>query len=570
MLVSFASAEIEQRWRWFAEMRSKINVTCETLGVSTAQLRDLPVYEDAGADAAMTLRLTPSISAALDDLAELIVRTQPLAYPQPRQATMREFFERTYPDRSSVPLLEFYETFYREHYKEFRERELDVMQQRLPDGDLFNPLKLDSVEQIRSVQRAILGLFRDAWSVSPEAVEVDVSRQQLVRVLEPLRRPSEAEFSVSVFCQGVASRCCEEDSVRLVVPNAQYTLGYGKYFSRFLPLVHEGLTTLVRETNRAMGSATLAEITADGNFNGNYHPQLVEHDIHYPTTESLAQGTIRCDQLVVERHDAESQLRLRETKSGEPVIPLDLGFLTQMQRPPLFQLLTWFNTSGTLSLPLPETLAKPAQGDGVSEDGGDPKPIEYRPRITYNGTVVVARRRWAIPSVLFPKPYPDERDHEYFIRLNSWREQHTIPSQVFAKVLASERPGSKPNEAESAEPLPQRNEEETPSVPARPRVRRSQDFRKPQFIDFESPLLVKLFPKLPADLEKFTVVLEERYPTADDLPHTAMGRHACELVLQLSRSWRGDPTCMRQTCAGQVDFAGVSNEAPKASMLTTS
>ena len=72
-----------------------------------------------------------------------------------------------------------------------------------------------------------------------------------------------------------------------------------------------------------------------------------------------------------------------------------------------------------------------------------------------------------------------------------------------------------------------------PAQLPRTAARQSRDFYKPQYIDFESPLLVQLFGRISGKLSNYTVTLEEQFPAPDALP-TFGGEHfTSELILQL-------------------------------------
>ena len=62
----------------------------------------------------------------------------------------------------------------------------------------------------------------------------------------------------------------------------------------------------------------------------------------------------------------------------------------------------------------------------------------------------------------------------------------------------------------------------------------SRDYHKPQFVDFASPLLVRLFGRLHGSLPQFVVILEECFPSPDDLPVAQGLPYATELILQLA------------------------------------
>jgi hypothetical protein len=72
-------------------------------------------------------------------------------------------------------------------------------------------------------------------------------------------------------------------------------------------------------------------------------------------------------------------------------------------------------------------------------------------------------------------------------------------------------------------------------------ARRSRDFLKPQFVDFSSPLLVRLFARLPGDLPNYVITIEECLPAVSQLPVAQGQPFATELVLQVAFPARGVP-----------------------------
>ena len=92
-------------------------------------------------------------------------------------------------------------------------------------------------------------------------------------------------------------------------------------------------------------------------------------------------------------------------------------------------------------------------------------------------------------------------------------------------------------EPEPAEQLPAAGNVTEPTVAKSkkpPVQRRSRDYMKPQFIDFESPPLVSLFIRLATGLDSFTAFIEEEYPSVAELPAIDGEAHAAEYVVQLN------------------------------------
>jgi hypothetical protein len=233
--------------------------------------------------------------------------------------------------------------------------------------------------------------------------------------------------------------------------------------------------------------------------------------------------------------------------------------------------------------------AKAAEGDKPAEaekPAPPPPTINYRPRITYGGgRLVLTRRRWVVPGVLFPQRRADETAADFFIRANRWRAENGIPETSYLRVMptpeprpaqpgqpagaaaeaeapvdaGAESPGSEggapaaevvadeehePEAAEAAAPEAGAEgaaaEGESPADAAaraadaaKKRTQPSKDFFKPQFIDFGNPLLVGLLGRVATGLKSFQGVFEERYPDRPGLPRHGDDTFVTELVVQM-------------------------------------
>ena len=591
------------------EIREQLATVMESLGVAGRVWNDLPFYEDATADAEFRITLTEGTVTALEHVSEFVELTMPLALPRIEQAAMRHFFDSRYgTEEQAIPLLRFYEDYYRDHFKAHLEKEVANQSPQgrasLDGYDLGNPFKLDVVKQRHGALKAVSDLVRRRWAASPNATEISLSRAELEQALGQAQPLPPRARSVSMFCQLEASAqgtLPDEQRTRIVLPDGIFFTGRGKYFSRFLYMLPSKFLSDVYADNNAAEGEWHAEICADGDFNANLHPRLLGWEISYPTAEGgTSEGQLLSSDLDVARApDDLYGLQLIHRPTGMPVVPYDLGFLNPRMRPPLYQLLSRFTSVASCALMLPATPAAsgPAQPGAVA-----PTPsVTYRPRISYEGDVVFARRRWSIPFEQFPARLPAERDSDYFIRVNQWRIGHGIPEQVYMKIqplplvvaatVPAQQGGEQAQPAEEdgsdqselaaspdAEPsevmgddaiaehdmwssdddaavdgadveldAPESAKATVVSVgenhragaspdavkKAAPRPRGSRDWYKPQFIDFGSPLLVKLFAQVPLALPRFNLTLEERLPAGDRLPRADGGQYVTELVMQL-------------------------------------
>jgi hypothetical protein len=314
------------------------------------------------------------------------------------------------------------------------------------------------------------------------------------------------------------------------------------------------------DTN-AMSDEYRAEICGDSYFNANLHPALTQWVISYPTAETaVGDHQLSCNALsVVRAVDDSNALTLVHVPDGKRVVPLDLGFLSPARRPPLYQLLSKFSSFSAFNIRFPESLdaSRAPDGSDASDSLNDvPDRVEHRPRITVEGTIVLARRRWRIPRSLFPIKHAREDDVGYFIRANAWRHEHGVPTQVYVRVIPLATKAIVATGDDGTDDTLRDHVVATPidagetfevsdevlegglafdvsEAKATSVKMPSHDYIKPQFIDFHSPLLVDLFGRIASTLPSFMVVIEERLPALDGLPLADGKPYVTELILQL-------------------------------------
>ena len=160
-----------------------------------------------------------------------------------------------------------------------------------------------------------------------------------------------------------------------------------------------------------------------------------------------------------------------------------------------------------------------------------------------------------MPDSLFPARLSGESPLNYFVRVHRWRCEYGIPQQVYAHIRPSPGPFQLPEDeelgetegthqepgevevrnaqcTENGQPLAS-NDQAAKQMPAHG-IQVSLDFFKPQYIDFRNPLLVRLFGKIVANLDRYVATLEECLPAASELPRYQDKAYVTELILQLN------------------------------------
>ncbi len=456
------------------------------------------IYEDAGAEAEAGVA-AGDVEEIGRDLAEYVQRTAGLAASRRDLATMRYFFDRFYAGEDEVPLLRFYEDFYREVFKRYIEQEQrSTRGEPVDEGyDLRNPLGLEALERRSAAKTRLAELVGERWAAASLGGELHLSTADLDRILEEtgISAPRGQGGSVSMYLDLFRGEAGEPSAV---LRGGSYFFGYGKFFSRFLYLFPADFEDDLLRRNRQLCSPdALAEINDDANFNPNLHPPLTEEEIRYPAADPRsAGGGLLPSDLVLRRDGSADRLMLFHPPSGRRILPVDTGFLNSDARPPLYRLLGAFTPAPSFTFELPKNA-------GDASPAGKEQ-IRRRPRVVFNRRLVLARQAFEVPACLFPRKEAKETELSYFRRIDGWRRTAGIPREVYAHFERS---------AGSVAPL--------------------GDARKPQFVDFASPLLVELFAALPPEGDDWVLMLEERLPGPGDLAATEAGPVVTELVVEL-------------------------------------
>ncbi|WP_329684650.1 lantibiotic dehydratase [Longimicrobium sp.] len=662
---AYTDAGVQERSAIIEQIHADIEEALDVMEVTARLRKDMPFYEDATSAAGAQIALTPGVRRAFGSFEEWVRATSRLAWPRAEQAGMRHFFETYYESAQGVPLLKFYEDFYREHFKAHVEKEgkqrAGARKEELEGYDVGNPFGLESIKDLGAARVRLTEVFRRLWDANRDAETIDVPAEEVDEALRGVETLSGVPRSMGAFGLLVQAESEGADPTFLL-HGSSYTAGYGKYFSRFLYMLPDDVQEDVRQANAALTGEMLAEICGDAQFNANLHPPLLKWEISYPTGESgNSDEQLRSSEILVVPDPEDPQsLALFHGPTRRRVIPVDLGFLNPRMRPPLYQLLSRFTPPVMYAPTIPESAEAPrqpqpqadqpaaeanaAQAEGVTvqpaaaENAADAQPIgdaqqpvaearpaevqqpaadgqpaegqpaaegqagdgqaaegqqapaapampaptiNYRPRITYGGgRLVLSRRRWVVPGVLFPQRRADESAADFFIRANRWRAENGIPETAYLRVIPvpearPAQPGQPAGEQtpveaageipgyEGGAPEAEAHEEEhdapeaaaapdagaeaaaqdgAPTDPeaaakaaevAKKRTQPSKDFFKPQFMDFGNPLLVGLLGRIATGLKGYQAVFEERYPDRDALPRHGEDRFVTELVVQL-------------------------------------
>jgi len=245
--------------------------------------------------------------------------------------------------------------------------------------------------------------------------------------------------------------------------------GYGRMFSRFLSYFDPNITKKILDQNITLfKNKIVSELTDASVFNANMHHPLTEYEIILPGSHNLSDNKkIKITDINIKYSTEQERLLLIEKKSGKEIALLDLSFEDRNTRSSIYRLLSNFsysefaNNSKLLTLLNKRILSMQKK-----------KNIKVVPRIIYKEKIILQRKRWVLSKESIPVSVPGEKDYSYFIKVNTWRMTHSIPNEIFIIIKGE---------------------------------------KKPQFISFTNPFLVKLFVKIISQASK-NCIIEEMLP----------------------------------------------------------
>lgn len=432
-------------------------------------------------------------------LLDALQRSLAIFDPRPRDmAELKFFFQRQYPDLESVGLLQFYEDYYRS------------LRSEKPENDTGQSLPADAIVMLQGKWHERFQQEISKLQIA-DTEQVDLSISLIKRINDELgleNEPSSIKTSKAAFVQFCSAKCEVSGESSLMGVLNTGAVGYGKMLSRFLHLFPDSLTNSLRDWNRRCFDES--EICMETNdcsfFNANIHPPLFPYEVKIPNgqTNRSKEWHIEVADLKVCCREEENELQLRRTSDGKRVYSFDLGFQGRQGRSALFKLLDKFTLRSSLFIH-PVVLSVNQYVDRLR----DSKAAREYPRIVFDGKIVLQRRQWLVSRDALPQRDASDTNASFYLKVNAWRMSLGIPARVF--II-----------------LPSQAKEEDSNIVKNERTNR--DDYKPQYISFESPLLLLLFERL---LNKVSSLMriEEMWPDPENLSFNGNQRYVAEHVL---------------------------------------
>ncbi|RBQ07696.1 lantibiotic dehydratase [Pedobacter miscanthi] len=396
---------------------------------------------------------------------ELIGYLLPLDVMRKEREKMLDFFLQHYPNDEAVALT----TFYKDYYFHVKKPEKEGKLQEEADFLALSHWKvavLSKLAQLNDANEALLQFNSDFFADLPNS--------------ESLAHKS----SLGIFVQFSDHKDGFSGVINALLP------GMGKVSGRFLSLFDEKVKkSFVQHNEKLFPDQIKVELNDASTFNANIHPPLLAHELELPGGNNIYPLAQRFNirNLQVRYNKKKKVLTLHAGDSE--LFSYDLSLESFYNRSNLYQLLAHFNPDARVSLQPFIQLVDQFYIDKHPVRAPD---IFVLPRIVYAENVIIRRKTWRIKTEIIPVQGPAESDFTYFIRLNNWLGRNKIPTAFFIFLRKRAYQAKSDGKREGL-----------------------HDDYKPQYLSFDSPLLVGMFKKLLLRAGEY-ITLEEVFPKPDE------------------------------------------------------
>ncbi|MCA9710228.1 MAG: lantibiotic dehydratase, partial [Myxococcales bacterium] len=496
----FGAAPAAERRQLMGRIQEQIERFAATCTVSSPTvLEESPIWEDVGThdtswgwDPAPLERNVASL-ARLQRILPLFDETSPQ-----RLGLYRWFSQRYGEDGRCDDLLEV--------YRELASQPQAVVAQVMrAEGD-------PHAQALVELRRGFLRRLHEALERADGASTLRLDERLLDQTIDALAPWVPSMDSAAYWLQLVPES--SERPASVVVNNV--ASGHGAYYSRFCELFEgrgEGewsLGAAIRDSIRAENPRQ-ADLTAVLGINVNLHPHLSPLELVYPgaiPTTGAEALTVR--DLGIAADSSARRLRLYTRADGLPVDLVPFNFLFPAAAPMLYRFLCALGSSHHVRLRLWDRLRM-----------GLARHRTHFPRLCL-GELVLERQAWFLSSsqLEFLGPGTCLPTLELMQQTDRWRRARGLPSEAFVRGV----------ERTSRMKL----DEGWAKVTRQWAVEARSARRKPQYLDFRNPFLVRLLASVARSSSEGGLVVSECLPPTSIYTQGAGPRAAEEFLVELS------------------------------------
>lgn len=504
----FAGAGLDRRERLLAELDAQVHRFTQVCGMPPppSYASRAPIFEDVGG-LGTALSWRPALLERNAERFELMHRLLPVFDDSTiEHLGLYRFVAERFGPAAKVPLLEVYRAF-------AKLAPADMSSFMLGAGDR-------SAEQVRRLRGDVLRYLAKLVDDAAGAPAVELDGGWLREFVDALP-PFVPAWTDSAFrLQFVPATAEQAESVVV----GDVTVGNGVFLSRFCDLLDRPGRWSLAEALRASlrtHHPRHADLTAVLGANVNLHPRLAPLEIVYPGAVGYPEhdGTVNLRELLVAADPVGRRLRL-VTGGGAPVELVPMNFLFPAAAPMLYRFLCVFAPVRTFRRGLWERLR---HGELVEHQPGVPLP-----RLTF-GDLVLDRRSWQLPAAAIPADGAEEGSFAAILQLDRWRRELGLPTECFFRRVEPRTPAG-PAKATGPAGTDWLTQTHRWALEAR-----NARLRKPHFLDFRNPYLLRVFGKHVRAFPDGLVVLQEALPAPSGYLGVGAPPAAEELLVEFGR-----------------------------------
>ena len=361
-------------------------------------------------------------------------------------------FKAKHPDKD-IYLVDFYRYYYDSFYKGFK----DAQEMGGNDDHIRNPLGLNSIEHIRDEVHT-----KQTSRLNRSTKDDEGTRYYPITNEEYPTESEKPSVSVALYAQKATI-----NNRTFFVMNSNLSGGYGQWISRFTRIFSNEFTESIHKRNNSY-SIEKASISCSNFFNANIHKPILNHGVLYPNSVPSTHAKWSIADITIDDYQGRPVLMVNQT----PIDFLHMGFQFINGMPPLYQLMTHFNSSAAKQISMIEA------AEQIDEF------VSLHPRQVLGDALIIKRKTWETKRSYFQS--------EDYLELLKFKETYALPNRVFYQFILSEEERSNPVKSDG--------------TPAKKQI------HKPKYMDFYNPTSVRCFfqhiKHMPYDID-FTEMLPD-------------------------------------------------------------
>ncbi|PKV52597.1 lantibiotic biosynthesis dehydratase-like protein [Aquimarina sp. MAR_2010_214] len=414
------------------------------------------------------------LTKIIEDVNCLIKLLQPLDSFQEERNRIKSFYLNQYGENSETNLLDFYELYYT-HIKKPQQDHKESDEYLDKHQENYNDTYRKWIEDFKQIIKP---------AINEADTEICIDQEMIYTMLKQWKTHRKTTLvSRAMFTQVFHNK----GNFQAVINSVSQ--GLGRAVGRFLHLFDPEVSGDLKMFNIQNSKGVLFMELSDGSyFNANSHPPLLDYEIKIPDghTSLPMDSQIAVKDILVYYDKNSEEVCLKHSISGKRILPFDLCLQSLDHRSKLYQLLACFSPDQSVSFrPIQRAVQELLFDD---KERSPKREIYYFPRLVYNKQIILKRRRWSVLTTSIPQKGEQQSDADYFLSINHWRQKHNLPNQIFLYLRA--------NSATKGEG--------------------AADDYKPQYIRFDTPLLIVLWNKLLKRAKEY-IYFEEMSPDTEIL-----------------------------------------------------